>query len=303
MTAAPGIGLVGFGRWGRLIFRDLRALGADVHVAVTSEASRQAALEQGAAGVCSSASELPPLDGYGVAVPTVLHAAAVRDLIGTGRPIFVEKPMTDDADAAARLAEEAGERIFVMDKWRYHPGVEEIGRRVRAGEIGAVRSVQSYRQGWGNPHRDVDAIWILLPHDLSMVFEVLGFLPQARAAIDPTGRASGNGIVAVLADDDAGLVVTMDVSAEHPIARRSLVVTGETGSLQLGDSYDDRIVLRRPGDAAPVEIAVSTDMPLRRELAAFVDHLRGGPPPRTAARDAAEIVLRIAELRRMAGLS
>lgn len=301
---APVVGLVGFGRWGRLIFRDLRALGAQVHVAVPSEASRAAALEAGAASVVATAADLPDADGYVVAPVTVRHAECVRALLPRHRPIFVEKPLTADPATAAELVAAAGERIFVMDKWRYHPGVVELARLARSGAFGPIRSITSHRLGWGNPHQDVDAVWILLPHDLSIAVEVLGGVPEPRFAV--ASDASGSGLLAVLRDDD-GPLVTCEVSADHPVNRRTVVVVGEHGSGQLADSWDDRIVLAGTVDGVAItpetrERAVGAELPLEAELRAFLDHLAGGPPPRSSAEDALAVVRAIARLRTMAGL-
>ena len=300
------VGLVGYGRWGTLIFRDLRTLGANVHVAVPSEASRAAAGAAGAASVCATAADLPPCDGYVVATPTVLHAEAVERLIPRGRPIFVEKPLSHDVAAARRLVAAGGGSIFVMDKWRYHPGIVELGRLARSGALGEIVSLRSFRLGWGNPHRDVDAIWILLPHDLSIALEVLGHLPEAAFAMaGPTGRADGE-LFAVLADGAAGPRVTLEVSERHPASRRAITVAGTLGVAQLADSYDDRVLVMRADDPAgtrPREIPVGRDMPLLLELQAFVRHLAGGEAPRSSASDALLIVERIDTLRRMAGLA
>src|SRR5262245_50179905 len=113
------IGLVGCGRWGRNILRDLRSCGAEVLVATPSAADRAAALASGAASVCVDLSELPAVDGYVVATPSVTHAEVVERLLSAGRPIFVEKPMTTTAESAARLVRLGGDRLFVMHKWRY----------------------------------------------------------------------------------------------------------------------------------------------------------------------------------------
>ncbi|CEJ13732.1 Inositol 2-dehydrogenase/D-chiro-inositol 3-dehydrogenase [bacterium YEK0313] len=300
------IGLVGYGRWGKLIFRDLRALGVDVHVAVPSEACRAAAAAAGAVGTCAAAEGLPPCEGYVVATPTVLHAGTVACLLPRGRPIFVEKPLTNDVVAARRLVAEGRDLIFVMDKWRYHPGIVELGRLVRSGALGEIVSLRSFRLGWGNPHRDVDAIWILLPHDLSIALEVLGHLPAASFAMaGPPSRANSE-FLAVLRDGEAGPRVTLEISERHPATRRAVTVAGSLGVAQLADSYDDRVLLMTADDAPgakPREIPVGTDMPLFLELQAFVCHLAGGPAPKSSASDALMIVERIDALRRLAGLA
>ncbi len=142
------IGLFGFGRWGKLIFRDLRVLGAEVRVIVPSEESRRAALAAGAVSaqaVYTTRDEIAALadvDGFIVAAPTVLHAQILFTLVATGKPIFVEKPFATDTDACRTLVDAAGERIFVMDKWRYHPGIDKLTELVRSGTLGDILALR-----------------------------------------------------------------------------------------------------------------------------------------------------------------
>ena len=77
-------------------------------------------------------------------------------------------------------------------------------------------------------------------------------------------------------------------------------IVGSKASLELRDSYDNKIRVRRgpPADigAAEEAIEIGSDMPLLLELQAFLAHLRGGPPPMTSAREGMLIVERIAEI-------
>jgi len=296
------IGLVGFGRWGKLIFRDLRTLGVTVHVAVPGEESRAAAMEAGAAGVCTQASELPDTDGYVVAAPTILHAQCITPLMGRGKPIFVEKPLASDPVAAGRIAEEIPDRIFVMDKWRYHPGILKLSELAGSGALGDIRALRSYRLGWGNPHKDVDAAWILLPHDFSIAQDILGYLPELDTVLVQHRDLEGQDLTVRLKDRSTGVSVTCEISTLHPGNRRSVVVIGSTAVAQLADSYDDRVLVTAIGDdSVTKEIRVDTKMPLLAELEAFIAHVKGGPPPKSSAQEGAVTVRRIAEARAMAG--
>jgi predicted dehydrogenase len=130
------IGLIGCGDWGRHILRDLVSLGAHVHVVARTDATCRRALEQGAATGQTDEATLPAsLDGYVVATPSATHASIVERLLPSGKPIFVEKPMTCDVASSRRIAEAGRGRVFVMDKWRYHPGIEALASVARSGEI------------------------------------------------------------------------------------------------------------------------------------------------------------------------
>lgn len=295
------IGLIGCGNWGRNILRDLVGLGAEVHVVAPSEASRANAAAGGATAVTERIDDLAALDGYVVASPSTTHAAAIDALIPTGRPIFVEKPMTTNVDDARRLVRLAGERIFVMDKWRYHRGIEAIAELAKSGGLGDVRAIRSCRLGFGNPHHDADATWVLLPHDLSIAYEILGYLPAATAAFGLAPGAAGDGLIGVLSDGD-GPQVTMEIGASHPVNRRSVLVVGTMRAVELAGSYDEKLIIGDLASGTREERAIETDLPLWRELQAFLEHLRGGPPPRSSAAEGLLVVERIAALRRLAGL-
>lgn len=297
------IGLAGCGNWGRFILRDLKSLGCRVTVAARSTRSRAFAAEFGADHVVPSIGELPSgADGFVVATPTALHHEAVSALLAFGRPVFVEKPLTNDLDSARDLESRAPGRIFVMDKWRYHPGVEALRDLARSQELGPVRYIQTLRLGWSNPH-EVDASWILLPHDLAITLEILGYIPEPVSAFAEYQCSSLSGMSGVLGRDPA---VSVEVSAARASTLRRISVCFERGAAVLEDSYSPAIRIRRlihssarkddPEESRPL----ATELPLVRELRAFVDYLRGGPPPRSSAADAVRIVEVISGLRRLA---
>lgn len=294
------IGLVGVGAWGRNVLRDLLSLECEVTAVGRSESSRAAALDAGATAWVDRLDDLPPVDGVVVVVPVSVHAE-VLDQVLTARdvPVFVEKPLTCDPRSARRLADRGRDRLFVMDKWRYHPGVEALRDLGRAGDIGPVQGLRTTRVQWRSTHHDVDGVWVLAPHDLSVALEILGGIPEPRAAVAHRSEA-GTTLVGLL-----GLRpwMTLEVSTAAPGWRREIVVHFETGAARLSDGYADHItVIRSDGDEAETRLSVSTELPLLRELRAFVEHLRGGPPPRSSAAEGAAVVEAVARLRQLAGL-
>ena len=296
----PGrtVGLIGFGRWGRLVFRDLTALGAGVLVAAPSETARRRAEDSGATATVASVEDLPEVDGVVVATPTSTHAEIIeRALDRLEVPIFVEKPLACDVEDARRIASRAPDLVFVMEKWRYHPGVEALRDLAGSGRLGSIIGLRSSRMQWGLQHRDVDGTWILLPHDLSITREILGRLPEPRLAF---GAARGRHVdlVSVLGADPW---VRIEVSTRFPEHRREVHVLMEEGVASLTDSYADRVHVR-PVEGELEEIRIPTEMPLLRELRAFLDHLDGGPPPMSSAAEGAEVVEAIVAVRALAGL-
>lgn len=152
------VGLVGCGNWGRHILRDLVALDCEVPVVARSRESIARAEEGGAATIVEDIASLPNLDGVVVATSTSTHAAVLGEVLGHDVPVFCEKPLTNDPVAAAHLAARAPDRLFVMDKWRYHAGVGELAAIVRERRLGQVAGVRTVRVGWGTSHIDADLV-------------------------------------------------------------------------------------------------------------------------------------------------
>ncbi|CAN7238417.1 Gfo/Idh/MocA family oxidoreductase [Phenylobacterium sp. LjRoot219] len=301
----PRIGLIGCGRWGRLILRDLLKLGCEVEVTCRSEATAAFARGSGARAAGTALPEPAAVDAYVVATPAATHAAVLGTIVAAGKPIFVEKPMTTDSGSAQRLAALAPERLFVMDKWRHHPGVEAMRQEVAAGKLGRVLAIRASRWQWSSPHRDVTPLWVLTPHDLAITLHVLGRLPPLAQAFAVVPGRPELGFVAVLQDAETQVIVEAGI-VETGHRRRCLVV-GQLGTLELTDAYDAGLQVRRgaPGEPAAeaLVLPISTEMPLEAELRAFLAHLRGeGPPPCSSAADGALVVARLAEIEAALGL-
>lgn len=293
------VGLVGCGRWGRYILRDLVGMGCEVTVVARTQASRVRAEEGGAAAIVSSIEALRGVAGVVVATPTDTHAAVIAEVLDLGVPVFVEKPMTNDPVTARALADRAGDRLFVMDKWRYHPGVEMVAGLARSSEFGRLLSIQTRRLSWGHNHADVDGIWILLPHDLSIVYEIAGLLPLPIGAIGSIHSRNHASLTALLGPDPTCVV---EVSTASPILERRVTAEFEEAVVLLDDAYANSLRVRRKGLDTETSLPISADLPLQRELAAFVGHLGGGPPPRSSAAEGLAVVAMISTLRAMAGV-
>jgi predicted dehydrogenase len=295
------IGLVGVGRWGALVLRDLLALDVEVVAVARSAATRTAAVAAGARAAHHDLGSLAGVDGIVVATTTASHGDVVEACLGHDVPVFCEKPLGTDPVQVRRLAAAAPERLFVMDKWRYHPGIEALGEIARSGELGEVVGLRTVRRGWGNPH-EIDDVWVLAPHDLSIALEVLGHVPEPRAAAGWADQSLAT-LFAILGDRPW---CTLDLGGTDIGRRRHVELVTEAGVAWLADGWDEHIgVARRDqvGSDAWERRATPGELPLVAELRAFTRHLRGGPPPRTSAADAVVVVDAIVRLRELAGLA
>jgi len=303
--AGPHVALIGCGRWGRNILRDLLSLGCSVHVVDGNREAREQASRSGAVSTCTDTSELPGVDGVVVATPTSSHARVARRALALEVPVFVEKPLTDDAASAAQLAQEFAGRLFVMHKWRYHPGVEALARLAAEGALGTVMGLRTVRTQCGYDHGDVDPIWTLAPHDLSIAVAVLGAIPPLRDARAYGMHGQPCGVRAEFGDSPW---LSCEISACSNQRQRVVSLVCERGIAVLPEPesrFLDLVEFERDGQRLTPEkrqIPLPGEFPLLRELRAFVAHIGGGAPPLASAEEGAAVVASIAALRARCGL-
>jgi len=290
------VGLVGCGHWGVNILRDLRALGCDVRVVARSDASVARARDGGAATVVPEIGELGAVDGIVTCTPIETHATVIEEALAADVPVFAEKPLCDDADDAARLAALAPDRLFVMDKWRYHAGIAAIADIATTGRFGGVHGLRTIRVQPDNRHSD-DAIWVLAPHDLAIALEVLGEVPRPRAA---SGQWADGRLVTMhaLLEADRGWHA-LEVSERAPATERRIELHCDEGVVILGGGWDEHVLVHLTGGRTEW-LEAPGELPLLAELRAFVGYLDGGPPPKSSAADGAAVVEAIAALRALA---
>ena len=219
--------------------------------------------------------------------------------------MFVEKPFTDDVASAQDLVDLGSDRLFVMHKWHYHPGIEALAEIAANGRLGTVHGITSERVGEANPSDDTDVLWLLGPHEITIGARVHGsFQERAEAVVD----VGNHGLVGadVIARWNDGRWHRWTISTRREPPGRRVVLHASEGHAVLSGAFADSIELHPNSSARaaePLLVPVSTEFPLRRELTAFRDHLLGGPPPPTTATDGLAVVRAIAAVRESAGLA
>jgi len=127
----------------------------------------------------------PAVGAVAIATPAATHFDLVRSALEAGKHVLVEKPLTSSAaegEKLAALAHRSGLVLMCDHTYCYTPAVQRIRELIRGGEIGEVQFVDSVRINLGLVQPDVDVLWDLAPHDLSIFDFVL-----------PDGRRSGGG--------------------------------------------------------------------------------------------------------------
>lgn len=140
----------------------------------------------------------PAVDAVAIATPAGTHFDLVRSALEAGKHVLVEKPLTAsvaEGEKLASLAAASGLVLMCDHTYCYTPAVQRIRDLIRGGEIGEIQFIDSVRINLGLVQPDVDVLWDLAPHDLSIFDFVLppGVTPVAVAAhvVDPIGAGRG----------------------------------------------------------------------------------------------------------------
>ncbi|HZY86049.1 MAG TPA: Gfo/Idh/MocA family oxidoreductase [Gemmataceae bacterium] len=176
-----------------------------------------------------------PLDAVAIATPVSTHYPLATRCLEAGRHVLVEKPLAasaNEAQALATLAARVGRVLMVDHTYLFSPAVRRIKELVEGGELGELYYVDSVRINLGLFQRDVNVIWDLAPHDLSIVAHVLGL--EARS-ISAWGCGHADPDVEDLAyvnvDYGDRLMASFHVNWLSPVKVRQMIFAGARKSL------------------------------------------------------------------------
>src|ERR1700760_3380681 len=184
-------GVIGYGYWGPNIVRNLVSLEGSQVLAI-AEISSQARLRAQRAHpgikVVASASEVissPEIDAVAVVSPVWTHYDLAKAALENGKHVFVEKPFTSTSaqgEELINLAERKNLKIMVDHTFLFTGAVRKICQLLDEGSLGKLYYYDSTRVNLGLFQHDINVLWDLAPHDLSIMDHVLKSRPEAIVA-------------------------------------------------------------------------------------------------------------------------
>jgi predicted dehydrogenase len=183
----------------------------------------------------------PEVAAVAIATPAATHLPVARAALAAGKHVLVEKPLAanlSDGIDLVEQAEEAGLVLMLDHTYCYTPAVAHLRELVRGGGIGTVQYVDSVRINLGLVQSDVDVLWDLAPHDLSVFLSVLpdNVTPVAVAAhgADPigAGRVCVGHLTLELSN---GAIAHVHVNWLSPTKVRTMVFGGSTHTVVWDD--------------------------------------------------------------------
>jgi predicted dehydrogenase len=269
VAAEPvAIAVVGAGYWGPNLVRNAIQSDATRLAAVCDVDLARAASLAGAFSGVEAVSDLrhvlddPLVEAISVATPPGTHLEVAMAAIEAGKHVLIEKPLASsyaEGRALLNAAEEHGVVLMCDHTYCYTPAVQRIRELVQAGVLGELQFVDSIRINLGLVQRDVNVLWDLAPHDLSILDFILpdGCHPVAVAAqgADPIG--AGQACVAYLTLQlPGGAIAHIHVNWLSPIKVRTTTIGGSNRTLVWDDLnpsqrialYDRGVDLANPGE-------------------------------------------------------
>ena len=261
----------------------------------------------------------PDIDAVVIATPVKSHFDLSVKALDAGKHILVEKPIAttvDEVEEIGRLAEEKNLIAMVGHTFLYNPAVRYVKKIIDSGELGDIRYIYSQRVNLGRIRSDVDALWNLAPHDISIVQYWLD--EPTPVSIEKNGMAyvqEGIEDVSFLnIEYPKNILVNLHVSWLDPHKVRRMTVVGSEKMVVYDDLaenkvtvYDkgiDRIAVlgenmdfdlpevsnfnHRSGHATVPEI--KWEEPLKVEIEHFADCVMDGAPCLTGVEHAKKVV-------------
>lgn len=295
-------GVVGWGYWGPKIVRNLDSLPHSMVTAVADiDARRLNGLKLSSPWVQTTTQTEDVLradvDGVVIATPVRTHYRLAKEALLCGKHVLVEKPLTAsvaEAEELVALAEKQQRILMVGHTFEYSPAVNELRKLVQAGDLGRIYSIQAERLNLGLFRSDINVIWDLAPHDISILLYLLGKKPehikvQAYAHLQPLIHDNAH-LDLEFAD---GMTAHIHVSWLYPSKVRRVTVIGDarmavyddTNPAEMLKIYNkgadvlaDPLVSYRHGAITIPHIDWTE--PLRLECEDFANSMRTGVPPR-----------------------
>ena len=299
-------GVIGYGYWGPNVVRNLVSLEDSQVLTIadmSSAARKRAQKTYPGINVTSDPSDVflsAEIDAIAVVTPVWTHYELAKAALENGKHVFVEKPFTSNtpqAEALINLAQKKNLKIMVDHTFLFTGAVRKIRQLIDEGTLGKLYYYDSTRVNLGLFQHDINVLWDLAPHDLSIMDYLIKASPEAIVA---TGQKHLNGcedVAYMTLYFPEKVIAHINVNWLSPVKVRTTLIGGEKRMLVWNDLeadekvkvYDKGVdVTNREGVYELLMNYRSGDMwapqleqveALRQELSYFVDCISSGQEP------------------------
>jgi predicted dehydrogenase len=246
--AVVKFGVVGYGYWGPNVVRNLDQLDGSEVVAVCdkSPAARKRIhktyphikVVAETAEVMSSTD----VDAIAIVTPVWTHYELTKAALENGKHVFVEKPFTSDsaqAEELINLAAKKNLKIMVDHTFLFTGAVKKISQLLDEGTLGKIYYYDSMRVNLGLFQHDVNVIWDLAPHDLSIIDHLIKETPEAVSATGQTHLNGHEDVAFITVYFPNKIIAHINVNWLSPVKVRTTLIGGEKKMLVWNDLEAD----------------------------------------------------------------
>lgn len=237
------VGVLGLGYWGPNLIRNFLAQSEiDEVIGCDVKEDRLNLIKSRfpAATVTNDYNDmLSKVDAVAIATPVDTHYKFAKQALEAGKHIWVEKPFTatsTEAQELIEIAEANNLRIFVDHTFLYTGAVQKIKELVDTGELGEIKYFDSVRINLGLFQHDVNVIWDLAPHDLSIMYHVMGEHKVIGVSANGVANYYDHENIAQLSlYFDNNTFANFHVNWTSPVKLRKMIVGGDKKMLVFDD--------------------------------------------------------------------
>ncbi|MFZ0273510.1 MAG: Gfo/Idh/MocA family oxidoreductase [Acidobacteriaceae bacterium] len=299
-------GVIGYGYWGPNVVRNLASLeGSQVAAIAEMSPAAQKRAHKAYPGMHITADAMevitsPNIDAIAVITPVWTHYELAKAALENGKHVFVEKPFTSNVAQGEKLIDLAIQknlRVMVDHTFLFTGAVRKISQLLREGALGKLYYYDSTRVNLGLFQHDINVLWDLAPHDLSIMDYVIEGSPEAVVATGQSHLNSHEDVAFMTLYFPENVIAHINVNWLSPVKVRTTLIGGEKRMLVWNDLEADEkvkiydkgvnitsseglynlLVNYRSGDMwAPQLEQVEA---LRQELTYFVDCIGTGKDP------------------------
>jgi predicted dehydrogenase len=251
------LGVIGYGYWGPNIVRNFQSVQGGAVKCICDLSPRSLERAKKAfpnVEVTNNPNDIlasPGIDAVAVITPVATHYPLAKQALENGKHVFVEKPFTQSSAQAQELIELAGSKnlkIMVDHTFLFTSAVRKIKELIDTDVLGSLYYYDSMRVNLGLFQSDVNVIWDLAPHDLSIMQYLLPKKPQAVVA---TGDSHVNGkqdVAYITVYFPDSIIAHFNVNWLSPVKVRTTLIGGEKKMLVWNDlEVDEKIKIYDKG--------------------------------------------------------
>jgi predicted dehydrogenase len=319
MSRKINVGVVGLGYWGPNLARNFHSL-AECRLKSVCDYSEDRLSHfksnYPAVDLLSSYEKLlgdEDIDAIVIATGAKSHYELAKSSLQAGKHTLVEKPLagsTEECLELARIAESKGLVLMVSHTFLYSPAVRKIKEIVDSGDIGEIRYISARRLNLGIFQKDINVVWDLAPHDISIITHIMGALPESVNCQGSAHTTPGVEDVAAMSlkfkDERSAIIHTSwldprKVREMTIVGSRRMILYDDVAPQEKVKIFDTRVEHPPHYDTfAEFHYAyhygdiytplIKQEEPLKNESQHFIDCIRENKMPLTGGLDGAEVV-------------